>query len=278
MLDDPSPARAQDAPAARERQALAGTVERVTFHSAESGFCVLRVKAGRRDLTTVVGHAASINAGEWVEARGAWVQDRTHGLQFRAETLQASLPGTEEGIERYLASGLIRGVGPVYARKLVRFFGPGVLEAIETAPHRLREIPGIGPARAERIAAGWADQRAVREIMLFLHRHGVSTSRAVRIHKAYGADAIRKVSENPYCLARDIRGIGFRSADRIAHSLGFAHDHPARVRAGIGFALASAMDEGHCGLPQVELGARACALLEVPGPLVDQALARELAE
>lgn len=274
MLDFPTPAGTR----AQETTTLAGMVERVTFHSIESGFCVLRVKVGRRDLVTVVGHAASINAGEWIEAEGAWTQDRTHGLQFRASTLRSSVPGTEDGIERYLASGLIRGVGPVYARKLVRAFGPGVLDTIERAPHRLREVQGIGPARAARIADGWAEQRAVRTIMLFLHQHGVSTSRAVRIHRTYGADAIQRVTENPYCLARDIRGIGFRTADQIARSLGFAQDHPARVRAGIGFALASAMDEGHCGLPHVELVARACALLEAPGPLVEQALALELAD
>jgi exodeoxyribonuclease V alpha subunit len=260
-------------------ETIVGQVERVTFHSAESGFCVLRVKArGRRDLATIVGHAASINAGEWVSATGAWVQDRQHGLQFKADALTTTQPTTAEGIERYLASGLIRGIGPVYAKKLVGTFGESVLDLIEQEPGRLREVPGIGPKRAAGIAAGWAEQKAVREIMLFLHEHGAGTARAVRIFRTYGPDAIRVVSENPYRLARDIRGIGFRTADRIAANLGVARDAPMRVRAGISFALAEAMDEGHCGLPEEELVQSTCELLEVEQPLVEKALADELRE
>ena len=200
-----------------QTEVLAGLVDRVTFHNSENGFCVLRVKArGQRDLITVIGHAAMISAGEFVQAGGSWINDRTHGLQFRASFLKATAPTTVEGIEKYLGSGMIRGIGPVYAKKLVRAFGEAVFDVIQQEPERLREVTGIGPKRAERIIAGWAEQKVIREIMLFLHSNGVGTSRAVRIYKTYGADAVRLISENPYRLARDIRGIGFRTADQIA--------------------------------------------------------------
>ena len=159
-------------------EALAGLVERVTFHNDENGFCVLCVKArGQRDLITVLGHAAMISAGEFVQASGAWVNDRTHGVQFRASFLKAAPPTTIEGIEKYLGSGMIRGVGPVYARKLVRAFGEAVFDVIQQEPDRLREVTGIGPKRAARIIAGWAEQKVIREIMLFLHSNGVGITR-----------------------------------------------------------------------------------------------------
>jgi exodeoxyribonuclease V alpha subunit len=258
---------------------LAGLVDRVTFHNYENGFCVLRVKArGQRDLITLVGHAAMISAGEFVQASGSWINDRTHGVQFRASFLKATAPTTVEGIEKYLGSGMIRGIGPVYAKKLVRAFGETVFDVIEQEPGRLRQVPGIGPKRAERIIAGWAEQKIIREIMLFLHSNGVGTSRAVRIYKTYGADAIRLISENPYRLARDIRGIGFRSADQIAAKLGIEKTALIRVRAGISFALAEAMEDGHCGLPHEELLALTRELLEVPAELVATALGLELQE
>src|SRR5512132_2613246 len=266
-------------PAATEpaRENLAGLVERVTFHNEDNGFCVLRVKArGLRDLITVVGHAAAIGAGEFVQASGRWINDRTHGVQFRADFLRAAPPTTAEGIEKYLASGMIKGIGPIYARKLVKAFREQVFDAIEQTPERLREIDGIGPKRAENIVAAWADQKAIREIMIFLHSHGVGTLRAVRIFKTYGADAIRLISENPYCLARDIRGIGFKSADQIAGKLGIAKTAVIRARAGIGYALSEAMDEGHCGLPLAQLVPMAVRLLDVPAEIIKTALDLEL--
>jgi exodeoxyribonuclease V alpha subunit len=208
-------------PESSTQEVLAGLVERVTFHNAENGFCVLRAKArGHRDLITVVGHAATIAAGEWITASGEWVNDRIHGQQFKARFLRTSAPSTVDGIEKYLASGMIRGIGPVYAKKLVRIFGDKVFDVIEAQPDRLREIDGIGPVRASRITAAWAEQKVVREIMVFLHSHGVGTARAVRIFKTYGADAVQVMSQNPYRLARDIRGIGFKTADAIAMKLG----------------------------------------------------------
>src|SRR5713101_2536502 len=178
-----------------EREPLAGLVERVTYHNADNGFCVLRAKArGHRDLVTVVGHAATIAAGEWITASGEWVNDRTQGQQFKARFLRTSAPSTVDGIEKYLASGMIRGIGPVYAKKLVCIFGDKVFDVIGAQPARLREVEGIGPVRAGRIAAAWAEQKVVREIMVFLHSHGVGTARAVRIYKTYGSDAVQVMS------------------------------------------------------------------------------------
>ena len=241
-------------------------VERVTFHNAETGFCVLRVKArGHRDLATVVGHAATISPGEWITASGDWVNDRTHGQQFKARFVRTSVPSSVEGIETYLASGMIRGVGPVCARKMIKAFGEKVFDIIEAEPDRLREVDGIGPFRARRIIAAWAEQKIVREIMVFLHSHGVGTARAVRIYKTYGADAIQVMTENPYRLARDIHGIGFKTADVIAIKLGIEKTAMIRVRAGISYALTKAMDDGHCGLPTEELVPRASRVAGDPG-------------
>ncbi len=261
------------------QEVLAGLVERVTFHNTENGFCVLRAKArGHRGLVTVVGHAATISAGEWITASGEWINDRTHGHQFKARFLKTSVPTSIDGIEKYLGSGMIRGIGPVYAKKLVRAFGEKVFDTIEAEPERLREVTGIGPVRAKRITDAWAEQKVVREIMVFLHEHGVGTARAVRIYKTYGADAVQVMTENPYRLARDIRGIGFKSADAIAIKLGIEKTAMIRARAGISFALTEAMDEGHCGLPTEDLIPLAEELLEVPPELIRTALDLELSE
>ena len=252
-------------PESSSQEVLAGLVERVTYHNVENGFCVLRAKArGHRDVVTIVGHAATIAAGEWITASGEWVNDRTHGQQFKARFLRTSPPTSADGIEKYLASGMIRGIGPAYAKKLLRAFGETVFDIIEASPDRLREVDGIGPVRASRITAAWAEQKAVREIMVFLHSHGVGTARAVRIYKTYSPDAIQVMTENPYRLARDIRGIGFKTADAIAMKLGIEKTALVRVRAGISYALTEAMDAGHCGLPTEELIPLAEKLLEVP--------------
>jgi len=258
---------------------LAGSVERVTYQNADNGFCVLRVKArGHRELVTLVGHAAAIAAGEWITATGDWINDRTHGQQFKARFLKTSTPTSNEGIEKYLASGMIRGIGPVYAKKLLRAFGNTVFDVIEAEPVRLQEVDGIGPVRASRITAAWTEQKVVREIMVFLHSHGVGTARAVRIYKTYGADAVQVMSENPYRLARDIRGIGFKTADAIATKLGVDKTAMIRVRAGISYALTEAMDDGHCGLPTDGLVPLAEKLLEISQDLIRTALDLELAE
>lgn len=275
----------REAPAAfvaagdQRQEVLAGLVERVTYHNQETGFCVLRLKArGHRDLVTTIGHAAMISAGEWVTASGDWVNDRTHGLQFRARFLKTSAPTSLDGIEKYLGSGMIRGIGPVYAKRMVKMFGKDVFDLIEAEPARLREVEGIGPKRADKITSAWADQKVIREIMVFLHSHGVGTARAVRIFKTYGVDSVQVMSENPYRLARDIRGIGFRTADLIAEKLGIEKTAMIRLRAGISYALTEAMGNGHCGLPLAELIPQSTKLLEVSDALIQTAVDLELAE
>jgi exodeoxyribonuclease V alpha subunit len=203
-------------------EVLAGMVERVTFHNVDNGFCVIRIRARtHREPVTVVGHAAAIAPGEWVTASGEWANDHTHGQQFRARFLRTAPPASMDGVEKYLGSGIISGIGPVYAKKMVQAFGEAVFDVIQAEPGRLREVAGIGPLRAKKISQAWAEQNIVREIMVFLHSHGVGAARAVRIFKTYGADAVQVMSENPYRLAQDIRGVGFRTADAIALKLGF---------------------------------------------------------
>ncbi len=256
---------------------VAGMVERVTFHNEETGFSVLRVKVrGKRDLVTVVGNVAGINAGEWVTAEGVWVQDREHGLQLKADFLKSSAPTSREGIEKYLGSGLIKGIGPVYARKLVEKFDENVFSIIDGFSARLEEVPGIGRERRLKIKAAWAEQKVVREIMVFLHSNGVSTSRAVRIYKTYGEAAIETVRANPYALARDIRGIGFQTADAIAQKLGIPRDSMIRAKAGLAHVLAEAMNSGHCGLPKELLIEKSVPLLGVDGAVIHEALERLL--
>ena len=167
---------------------------------------------------------------------------------------------------------MIRGIGPAYAKRLTRTFGDAVFDVIEQQPACLREVGGIGPKRAARIVAGWAEQKVVREIMLFLHANGVGTSRAVRIYKTYGAEAVQVISDNPYRLARDIRGIGFKTADQIAMKVGIDKDAMIRIRAGVSYGLAEAMDEGHCGLPEDELVKLTAVMIEVPPARIATAL------
>ena len=260
-----------------DREPLSGLVERVTFHSPDTGFCVLRVKVrGHRDLVTVLGSAASIQPGEFIQASGRWDQHREHGMQFRTTFLKVMPPSSLEGIEKYLGSGMIRGIGPHFAKTLVTAFGEKVFDVIERAPERLSTLNGIGPKRVERITAGWADQKAIREIMVFLQSHGVGTARAVRIYKTYGADAVPLVSENPYRLARDIKGIGFLTADQIADKLGIEKTAMIRARAGISYTLTEAVSQGHCGLPVDDLMPMAEKLLEIPADILRDALQQEL--
>jgi exodeoxyribonuclease V alpha subunit len=252
---------------------VSGLVERVTFHSDESGFCVLRVKVrGHRDHTTVVGTLPQVQAGEWLEAEGRWAIDRDYGQQFKAEILRTAAPSTPEGMAKYLGSGLIKGIGPVFAERLVNHFGQEVLNTIEAKPQRLLEVDGIGPIRHKKITTAWAEQRMVREIIVFLHSHGVSTSRAFRIYKAYGDRAIETVAGNPYCLAQDIRGVGFKTADKIAESLGIKKESDLRARAGIEYVLQTLIDDGHCGYPREDLVKMAVKMLEIAEPICERAV------
>jgi exodeoxyribonuclease V alpha subunit len=256
---------------------IAGLVDRVTFFNPESGFAVLRVQVrGQRDPVTVLGSLPSVSAGEWLTADGWWVRDKEHGLQFKAKILKTTPPTTNEGVERYLASGFVKGIGPVLAKKLVGRFGAEVLAVIGDNPAELETVDGIGPKRRERIAHAWHEGMQIREIMLFLHSHGVSTGRAVRIYKTYGEQAIEKVRENPYTLAKDIYGIGFATADQIAHSVGIPRDSQNRARAGIDHVLLGATSEGHCALPLEKLKVAAVKLLEASVEAIEQALSQML--
>lgn len=258
---------------------LQGFIERITFHSESSGFCVLRVKVkNHRDLITVVGSAATVTAGEFIECVGYWVNDRQHGQQFKTVSLKIVPPSTLEGIEKYLGSGMVKGIGPHFAKKLVKAFGEQVFDVIEQTPERLLELPGIGKKRMERVTSAWAEQKVIREIMVFLQSHGVGTSRSVRIYKTYGDQAIDKVRENPYRLALDIHGIGFKTADALAQQLGIASDSLLRAHAGVRHALQEFSGDGHCAANLQQLVNKAVELLGIPAPIIEEAISAEIEE
>jgi exodeoxyribonuclease V alpha subunit len=232
-------------------QNLTGVIERVTFHNPETGFAVLRVlPRGRRGVVTVVGTLASATPGEHVEAVGAWAFDPAHGEQFKAERLRCVPPATAEGIEKYLGSGLVKGVGPHFARKIVQAFGERTLQVIDESPSYLKEVKGIGPKRIAQIRASWQQQKAVRGIMVFLQEHGIGTGRAVRIYKTYGDQAVELVRGNPYRLASDVWGFGFKSADELAGRLGFDRQSPQRARAALRYVLQELSHKGHVAYPE----------------------------
>jgi exodeoxyribonuclease V alpha subunit len=254
-------------------QKLDGQIERIVFRNEENGFCVLRVKVrGHKDLVTVTATVPTINSGEWMTADGEWFTDPRHGAQFKAEQMRMSKPDTLEGIEKYLASGLIKGIGKEYAARLVKTFGREVFDVIENASGKLLKVEGIGKLRKDRIKQAWDEQKSVRQIMAFLFSHGVSTTRAFRIHKAYGDKAIEFVQRDPYCLSRDIRGIGFLIADQIAMRLGIARDSDLRARAGLEFVLGELTSNGHCAYVRNDLLSRTAELLEIDLEIIWRAL------
>lgn len=260
-------------------QEISGHVERVTFHSEDTGFAVLQVKVkGERDLVTVVGKTADVHAGEYLTAQGEWFLDPNHGKQWKAGLIRTSPPDSLEGIERFLGSGLIDGIGPVYAKKLVETYGKSVLEVIESKSAKLEEIPGIGPSRRKKIKESWNRNRVVREIMTFLMSHGISTARAFRIHKTYGEDAMRRVQSDPYCLARDIRGIGFKTADEIARSFGIDANSPLRARAGVEHMLREIASRGHCAYPREDLIRDTEESLQIDPDRLEEAVLKGLAD
>lgn len=257
----------------REEGILEGTIERVTFHSPETGFCVLRIKAkGFRDLVTLTGSIPSAHPGEWIRAEGRWKMDPKYGRQFQGDVIRATPPGSLEGMQQYLASGMIHGIGKAMATRLIRAFGMEVFRIIEEEPSRLEEVEGIGPTRSSRIVETWKEQREIRHIMVFLHSHGVGTSRAFRIYKAYGDQAIQKIQEDPYCLARDIWGMGFKTADAVAERLGIPKDSPLRGKAGVEFLLQELTGQGHCAYPRQGLEEKTAELLEIPPEVVHRAV------
>ena len=242
------------AQATPQHEFLTGVVERLTFHSEESGYTVARLKTSQeRDLVTIVGSFANIQAGQTLQLTGLWRDHPQYGAQFQVTYYKETKPATITGIEKYLGSGLIKGVGPVTARRIVAHFGLQTLDIIENHIDRLIEVPGIAKKRIRMIQSAWETQKAIKEVMIFLQSHGISTTYAVKIFKQYGNAAIATVTNNPYQLATDIYGIGFITADAIARNLGIAPDSEYRYRAGIIHVLGEAAEDGHCFLPQAEL-------------------------
>ncbi|MEU3710784.1 SF1B family DNA helicase RecD2 [Streptomyces catenulae] len=257
-----------------------GVLERITYADEKSGYTVARVDTGRGagDLLTVVGALLGAQPGESLRMEGRWGSHPQYGKQFTVENYTTVLPATVQGIRRYLGSGLIKGVGPRIADRITEHFGVATLDVIEEDPARLIEVPGLGPKRMKKIAAAWEEQKAIKEVMIFLQGVGVSTSLAVRIYKKYADDAVTMVRERPYRLAADVWGIGFLTADRIAQAVGIPHDSPERVRAGIQHALSQSADQGHCFLPEEQLLADSVKLLQVDTGLVIDCLAELAAD
>ena len=251
-------------------EALQGIVERVTYHAGESGYTVARLKAPRmRELVTIVGNFAAIEAGQTLQMQGIWREHPKYGQQFQVTQYRETKPATLTGIEKYLGSGLIKGVGPVTAKRIVAHFQLETLDIIEQQIDRLVEVPGIAKKRIKLIQSAWQEQKAIKEVMLFLQGHGVSTTYAVKIYKQYGDESIQKVTENPYRLATDVYGIGFVTADAIARNMGVQPTSEFRYRAGILHVLGEAAEEGHCFLPQLELAKRTVERLALPGHRIE---------
>ncbi|EFL25994.1 RecD/TraA family helicase [Streptomyces himastatinicus ATCC 53653] len=257
-----------------------GVLERITYANEENGYTVARVDTGRGsgDLLTVVGSLLGAQPGESLRMEGRWGSHPQYGKQFTVENYQTVLPATVQGIRRYLGSGLIKGIGPRIADRITEHFGVDTLDVIEEQPKRLIEVPGLGPKRTKMIAAAWEEQKAIKEVMVFLQGVGVSTSIAVRIYKKYGDASIAIVKNEPYRLAADVWGIGFLTADKIAQSVGIPHDSPDRVKAGLQYALSQSADQGHCYLPEEQLIGDAVKLLQVDTGLVIDCLGELAAE
>lgn len=267
---------------------LSGSVERITFYNPENGYTVLRLRPENQKginavpksslsfdgLATVVGNLPEVSPGEFLQLQGQWNRHPTHGSQFKAEVCEQTLPATIAGIQGYLGSGMIKGIGPKLAERIVGKFKEDTFNVIEQTPERLLDVPGIGMDRTGKITKAWQEQKQVKEIMVFLHGHGVSTNLAVKIYKTYGDQSLEIVQKNPYQLERDIYGVGFKTADRIARALGLPVDHPSRIEAGIVFALNEMINEGHVFVPRETLGGRAIELLEVSADLISPALDR----
>ena len=267
-----------------DRVQISGSVERITYYNEENGYSVIRLKpdtrgmlpfkyaGGREALITVVGNLPEMNPGEWLKLTGQWATHARHGRQFQVEMCEKSLPATTDGIRRYLGSGMIRGIGKVMAERIVNKFGTETLEVIDYHPERLREVEGIGKKRVDSIIKSWNEQRAIKDVMLFLQSHGVSTNLAVKIYKNYGDEALAVVQQTPYRLVKDVHGIGFITADKIAQALGLAHDDPGRVEAGIAYTLNRMAEEGHVYMPQESLEPEAAEILGVPEETVTQVI------
>jgi exodeoxyribonuclease V alpha subunit len=265
-----------DAGGLRELEAV---LERITYANEETGYTIARVATERTgpDLLTVVGPLLGAQIGESLRLTGRWTTHPKYGRQFEVRSYTTVLPATVQGIRRYLGSGLIKGIGPVMADRMVSHFGTDILRVIEEEPARLVEVYGLGPKRSKRIGDAWEEQKAIKEVMVFLQGHDVSTSLAVRIYKKYGDESIAVVRKEPYRLAADVWGIGFKTADTIARAIGIPHDSPERIKAGLQYTLSQAADDGHCYLPEPNLVTEATKILDVPHELVGPCLADAVA-
>ncbi len=265
------------AAAAEPAEEMSGVVENLVYHSETNGYTVCAVTIpGKKDPVTVVGHCPAIWVGESIRTTGRWVRHKRHGLQFQAETITCIVPSSVKGIERYLASGVIRGIGKVNAARLVKAFGKDTLDIIEKHSKRLEEVEGIGPMRRQMIKESWQEQKAVRDIMIFLQGHGIGTAQSGRIYRQYGSHAIAMITADPYRLCRDIWGIGFKTADRVAMSLGVPSHSPLRARAGLVHTLLSLAEAGHCFCPEPLLLLEAQTLLDIPVEILAAALNHEV--
>jgi len=259
---------------------ISGSVERITYYNEENGYSVLRIAPDeaqgaaedRYGLVTVIGNLPELSPGEYLRLNGEWVDHPRHGRQFKVETIEQAYPATIEGVKRYLGSGLLDGIGPKLAERIVDHFGAETLEIIEKHPQRLRQVPDIGPKRVRIIVEAWEEQRQIKEIMIFLHSHGITTNLALKIYKHYGDQALPVVQGNPFQLARDIFGVGFKTADRIAQSMGLPVDHPTRIEAGLLYLLEEFSNEGHVFAPRSLLADRAVELLGIDRSQVWEAL------
>lgn len=261
-------------------ETLEGNIERITYYNAESGYCVLRLSPhqpalNRKNvLITVVGTMPELQPGENIKITGTWSNHPVHGQQFKAETVMQMRPATLEGVRRYLGSGLIKGIGPVRAKMIVDFFGKNTLDVLDRTPERIREVPGIGKHFASIVIRAWAEQRAIKDVMLFLQGHQINTALAVKIYKTYGDESLEVVQQDPYRMVKDIHGVGFRTADRIARQVGLPEYAPTRLVAGLLFTLNEAGNDGHLYLPTVELLDQATEILNVERPRLEETLTR----
>ncbi len=259
----------------RSYTTLQGILERITYVNEENHYVVARLQVpGQRELTTIVGNLPSVTPGETLKLTGEWTLHSKYGEQFKVEAFETIVPATVAGIEKYLGSGLIKGIGPVFARRLVEAFGTETLSIIEGEPSRLLTVDGIGQVRFQRIRAAWEEQKEIRDVMIFLQGHGVSSAYAAKIFKTYGKSSIAVVQENPYQLARDIYGIGFKTADRIAQAIGIEKDSPLRAEAGVIHVLNELAEEGHVYYPSDRLVKESIVILEVEPAVAAHAIER----
>ncbi len=254
-------------------ESLSGYVDAIVFSNPENGFTVARLKEPKKkELTIIVGSLPSLQAGENVVCQGVWKTHATHGRQFEVSEFTVEAPSDLLGIQKYLESGLVKGIGPVYAKKIVDHFGSDTLEVIDKEPHRLREIDGLGKKKIRQLKECWNEQRSIRDVMIFLRAHGASPGYAQKIYKQYGEESIAKVKENPYQLAKEVFGVGFKMADTIASKLGFTLQSPERLAAGIEFVLWELANEGNTCYPRVDLVPIAAKMLEVEAQLIEEAV------